>query len=70
MIIPEEKVSVVDLVEDDLLLSIPGQVCPEADSCSRLPKMDYPPASVGKAQEPRAESPFQVLEKLKKPGNG
>ncbi len=69
VIISEQKASVVDLVEDDLLLSIPGQICPAPEDCSNAPVMEYPADGSSDSPAPSKENPFQVLERLRNGGS-
>ena len=69
MIVPEDEVRVADLVEDDLLLSIPEQICPDQKFCSNAPAMEYPAAAISAGDQPVLDNPFKVLEKLKSIGD-
>jgi len=60
-----ETVSIVDIVEDELLLGLPERLCRE-EPCAHAPALSYPPAmeDVAEAVAP-ADGPFSVLAKLK-----
>ena len=60
----EDRISVVALVEDDLLLSLPEAGCDDRDECENWAEQ-RPDGAV--AEPARRESPFAVLGKLKPP---
>jgi DUF177 domain-containing protein len=66
-VLHDEEVSIIDLIEDDLLLALPSQVCQAFDECPDRPGLSYP------ANEPDAvaadSNPFGVLAKLKAGGD-
>jgi DUF177 domain-containing protein len=66
-VLHDDEVSIVDLIEDDLLLALPSQVCQAFDECPDRPGLSYP------ASEPDAQvadvHPFGVLAKLKAGGD-
>ncbi|MEM7218920.1 MAG: YceD family protein [Pseudomonadota bacterium] len=47
------KATLAQLVEDDLLLALPSQVCTR-DDCEHMPQMVFPPAATDLAAEPAA----------------
>ena len=53
---------VVELIEDELLLSLPTSVCIDA-GCVQRPKLAYGDAA---AEDTQTENPFGILEKLKR----
>lgn len=57
------ELDLVVLIEDEIMLSLPSQVCTD-DSCSRRPQLDYGGDDVEKALQ-RKPNPFAELEKLK-----
>jgi uncharacterized protein len=60
-----EKVRVVELVEDDLILALPHGVCDEPETCPNRPTLDYP--GDGEAGRPEAtRNPFAALAGLKR----
>jgi DUF177 domain-containing protein len=66
-VLRDEEVPIVDLIEDDLLLALPSQVCRAFEECPDRPGLSYP------ATEPDASAagsnPFGVLAKLKAGGD-
>jgi uncharacterized protein len=69
-VLEEEAVAIVDLVEDDLLLSLPAQVCPAYADCPNRPALDYPVAAGVQADPMEGKrSPFGVLADLKNRSN-
>jgi uncharacterized metal-binding protein YceD (DUF177 family) len=63
------EVSVAQIVEDEILLSLPERLC-LSEPCERAPGLDYPAADVeteGRAVDATAEedNPFSVLRALK-----
>ena len=70
-VLTEDDVSIVDLVEDDLLLALPSQVCNAYDACPNQPELVFPAADgagVGEKEAARP-NPFGVLAGLKNRGN-
>jgi uncharacterized protein len=63
---PGEEVGIVELIEDDLLLALPSQIC-EADECPRRPGLSYP--AIGSEASSGAANPFGVLAKWKAGGD-
>jgi uncharacterized protein len=53
-----EDVSIVDLVEDDLLLGLPNQVCKAYDACPNRPELNFPAADAAEEKEPAKQNPF------------
>lgn len=70
-VLEEEEVAIVDLVEDDLLLGLPNQVCVAYADCPNRPELSYPTAPGAKKDttEVRRPNPFGVLAGLKNRGN-
>ena len=66
-VLPGGEVSIVGLIEDDLLLAVPGQVCQAYDECPRRPGLSYPAA--GRDVPNGQVNPFGVLSKLKAGGD-
>ena len=69
-VLEEDDVAVVDLVEDDLILALPSQVCIAYAECPNRPELSYPggPANAD-AATPERPNPFGVLADLKDRGN-
>ena len=63
VVVEDRKVAVQELVEDDLLLSVPISVCPDGETCENMPTMQYPVDS-----DEDVAHPFSQLRKLKKGG--
>lgn len=55
-------VSVAEVVEDELLLGLPEQLC-VAEPCPNLPSLRYP--ADASADEQAADNPFRVLERVR-----
>lgn len=64
--LPKGNISVVDLIEDDLLLSIPKDVCELGEKCENAPKTQYPSDSVVDEKDVEPGNPFSILADLKK----
>ena len=78
VVIDASEVSLTQLLEDDLLLALPQQVCTEA-KCENMPPLSYPAqAQSGRgaatapgaqnndaAEVPTDASPFDILKQLK-----
>lgn len=66
-VLPNDEVSIVDLVEDDLLLGLPAQVCQAYDACPNRPELEFPVADgAGLEEKEHAKpNPFGVLAGLK-----
>lgn len=66
-VLADDAVSIVDLIEDDLLLGLPAQVCKAYDACPNRPELDFPVAdSAGlEKKEPAKPNPFGILAGLK-----
>ena len=58
--------SLVDLIEDDLLLSIPKDVCKFGPSCENAPTTRYPSTSLDEGKVAKLNNPFEILADLKK----
>jgi len=65
VVVKEDIVSLVDLLEDDLILDVPEQVCPNPDVCKFTPQFRFPKEIV----EDRRPKPFEVLKGLKSKEN-
>ncbi len=65
----EESVAVVDLIEDDLILALPSQVCEAYDACPNGPEVNYPVDAETTSAEPARPNPFAALAELKKRHN-
>jgi DUF177 domain-containing protein len=67
----EDAITIVDLVEDDLLLALPSQVCEAYETCPNRPELSYPvePASDTNEPDPERPNPFGVLAGLKNQRN-
>lgn len=61
VVIEGETISLVDLLEDDLILGIPEQVCPDPDTCEYTPQFQFPEEIV----EEKKPNPFEILENLR-----
>ena len=61
VVLAAEKVELVTLLEDDLILSLPHDACPDSgQDCPQQPVLEYPDH-----ENARAQNPFDVLAKLK-----
>ena len=61
VVVKGDEIAIADIIEDELLLGIPEQLCVE-EPCERLPALSYPAPEIA-AEEPA--SPFAVLGTLK-----
>jgi len=67
-----ETISVAQLIEDDLLLSLPGRGCEVFDECLRRPVLAYPAPGTATGSEAldrtgqEKQNPFAVLAELKR----
>jgi uncharacterized protein len=70
-VLPDDEVSIVDLIEDDLLLALPSQVCVAYEECPNRPELSYPAGGndPDDETEPDQPNPFAVLARLKNRGN-
>lgn len=57
------EMSVEELVEDDILLSLPQQVCDHPEKCPHMPALEYPSEE---AETKLPASPFSVLDALRR----
>jgi uncharacterized protein len=67
----DERVAVAVLVEDDLLLALPEQVCLNFDDCANAPALAYPAPVRAGTECPAASGrrkPFETLARLKQYG--
>ena len=62
-VLAEPETSIEALVEDDMLLSLPHQVCDRPDDCPHTPRLEYPS---DKAADQPAARPFAVLARLRR----
>ncbi len=68
-VVEQGRIQLIELLEDELLLAIPAQVCLEVD-CANAPVMEFP-ARLEQAQTQaesaaaKADSPFAILEQLR-----
>jgi uncharacterized protein len=70
-VLSDDEVSIVELIEDDLLLALPSQVCVAYDECPNRPALSYPAeeSSGGDEAAPKRPNPFDVLARLKNRDN-
>lgn len=69
-VLDEETVSIVDLIEDDLLLALPIQVCAAYEDCPNRPQLSFPVETPEQHVMKQARpNPFGVLVELKNRGN-
>jgi len=70
-VLTEDDVSIAELVEDDLLLALPSQVCNAYEECPNRPDLNYPvdDGSGTSERDPARPNPFGVLAGLKNRGN-
>ena len=61
VVIDGDTISLVDLLEDDLILSIPEQVCPDLDTCEYTPQFRFSE----EIAEQKKPNPFEILENLR-----
>ncbi len=66
-VLSDDEISIVELIEDDLLLALPSQVCVEYDECPNKPALSYPAqgSTSGDGAAPKRPNPFDVLAELK-----
>ena len=62
ILVSEDPVSVTDLIEDDLIMSIPWRVCVSGDQCDNL--SDIPSSDSIQTKEDDTHSPFANLRDL------
>ncbi len=62
LVLAEPRIRPAELLEDDLLLSLPRAACADFETCPRRPQLVY---GDGTPAEQDRESPFKVLEALK-----
>ena len=62
LVVEEDEISLVEILEDELILTLPEVVCGRFDTCPNRPRLAY-----GAAEE-LAESPFSGLSDLMKAG--
>jgi len=65
VVVEEDTVALVDLLEDDLILGVPEQVCPNPDACKFTPQFQFS----GGIVEKEKPSPFEILGILKSDKN-
>jgi uncharacterized protein len=73
LVVEGSTVSLVEIVEDELLLALPDWLC-SAEPCERMPSLAYPAVEGLAAQSvaadvepPQEDNPFAVLQALKAP---
>ncbi len=70
VVLPAGKTSIQALVEDDLILSVPGRVC-DVQACANAPAMSYAAEKAAQkagddaGEDEQSESPLAVLAALK-----
>jgi uncharacterized protein len=57
-----DAVTIADVVEDEIILSLPERLCTQTP-CPHAPALDYPADAAG---EPAEDNPFRVLSVLKR----
>jgi uncharacterized protein len=65
-VLPGERVLVADLIEDDMLLALPEQVCPSPEDCPNAPTLVYPAAVPDAGTQGSRKGPFDQLAQLKR----
>jgi uncharacterized protein len=69
-VLPGERVLVADLIEDDMLLALPEQVCPRPEDCPNAPALAYPAAAPDAEPQGSRKGPFAQLAQLnRRPGD-
>ena len=70
-VLGDDEVSIVELIEDDVLLALPSQVCEDYDECPNRPALSYPADGMPALDETalKRPNPFGVLAELKNRGN-
>jgi uncharacterized protein len=63
IVVSDDSVTLVDLLEDDLILGVPGQVCPDPDTCEFTPQFQFSRKIV--AEKEKRPNPFEILGLLK-----
>ncbi len=64
-VLVDDHVSIVDLVEDDMLLALPSQICEAYDACPNRPELSYPATEPAGLKQSPPGNPFGVLAGLK-----
>jgi uncharacterized protein len=66
-VLTDDEVAIAELIEDDLLLALPSQVCDAYDACPNRPDLSFPAvgAVAANKEEPERANPFDVLAELK-----
>jgi uncharacterized protein len=54
------EITLAELVEDEVLLSLPERLC-RTSPCEHLPPMAYPPEAADAAEADKPDNPFSVL---------
>jgi uncharacterized protein len=72
-LLSDERVGIAELIEDDLLLALPDQVCASFDDCANRPSLSYPAIARGDERNDREartvtarRRPFEGLAHLKR----
>lgn len=68
IVVDAPRVQVRDLIEDDLILSLPEFGCVQDADCEHAPAMEYPPTDAAKdlrGPQDEESNPFAVLKQLK-----
>jgi uncharacterized protein len=69
-VLSDDEISIAELIEDDLLLALPSQVCVAYDECPNRPALSYPAEGTsGGEAAPKRPNPFDVLAGLKNRDN-
>jgi uncharacterized protein len=70
-VLDEESISIVELIEDDLLLALPSQVCVAYEDCPNRPQLSFPRAAApdNEVTKQARPNPFDVLAELKNRDN-
>jgi len=63
LVVEGETVAIAEIIEDELLLGVPDRLC-EEEPCPYAPVLSFP--ATGAERTEAAESPFNVLSKLKR----
>jgi len=70
LVLDAEEISLSELIEDDLILSVPLRMCPEPDNCGRMEQIEEIQAQLKSAEDEPDQhetkpNPFAVLAQLK-----
>jgi len=61
----DDEVPVIDLIEDDLILALPSQVCEAYDACPNRVELSYPADDAASDANDARTNPFAALADLK-----